>query len=103
MRIIALSTLTTYSKRRPDAAKALVAWYSVVTSSTWRNAADVKATYGNASIIDAERVVFNIAGNKHRLVVAINYRCAILFIKFIGNHVEYDRIDAANVQHGDHP
>jgi mRNA interferase HigB len=101
MRVIALSTLTAFAKKNPDSAKALHAWYAIASTVTWRSAAEIKNTYGNASIINAERVVFNIAGNKYRLVVSINYRHAIVFIKFIGTHADYDRIDASTVEYGD--
>ena len=99
MRIIALSTLHAYARRKPDAAKALEAWYTVARAASWRNAAEVKETYGNASIINAERIVFNIAGNKHRLVIAADFRRSIFFIKFVGTHIEYDQVDVATIQH----
>jgi mRNA interferase HigB len=103
LRIIALSTLRNYSRRRPDAASSLAAWHSVAADAEWRNSAAIKLTYGNASIINAERIVFNIGGNKHRLIVAADFRRSVLFIKFIGTHAEYDHVDAATVQHGDSP
>jgi mRNA interferase HigB len=103
LRIIAHSTLTAYAKRHPDAAKALHAWSAIAESVHWKNASEVKKTLGNASIINAERVVFNIAGNKHRLIVAIHYDRSVIFVKFIGTHAEYDRINAATIQYGDHP
>ena len=65
----------------------------------WQTPNDIKTTYENASIISADRVVFNIAGNKYRLVVAVNYKSNIVFIKFIGTHEEYDRIDAATCEY----
>ena len=100
MRIVALSTLHTYARRRTDSAKALGAWYEVAKAASWRNAAEVKQVYGNASIINAERIVFNIAGNKHRLIVATDFRRSIFYIKFIGTHEEYDQVDVATIQHG---
>lgn len=103
MRIIALSTLLAYARRKPDSAKSLGAWYEVARTAKWRNAADVKQVYGNASIVNSERIVFNIAGNKHRLIVAVNYQRSIFFIKFIGTHAEYDLVNAATVQHGEKP
>ncbi|MBA3683793.1 MAG: type II toxin-antitoxin system HigB family toxin [Planctomycetes bacterium] len=100
MRIIARSTLLRYGKRpgRTNAASPLADWYRLASRATWRNPNQVKATLGNASVINRERVVFNIAGNKHRLVVAVDYQRQALFIKFIGTHAEYDRIDAATVE-----
>ena len=103
MRIIALSTLRAYARRMPDSAKALGAWYEVAKAATWRNAAEVKLTYGSASIINAERIVFNIAGNKHRLIVAADFRRSIFFIKFIKTHAEYDQVDVATIQYVEHP
>lgn len=67
----------------------------------WRTPADVKRAYSNASIIDDERVVFNIKGNAYRLVAAIDYVRQTLFIKWIGAHAEYDKIDVRKVQYGD--
>jgi mRNA interferase HigB len=99
VRIIARSTLVRYAKRsgRSQAAGALYEWYRVVSHATWRTPNEVRSTLGNASIINHERIVFNIAGNKHRLIAAIDYRRQVLFIKFIGTHSEYDRVDAATV------
>ncbi len=103
MRIIALSTLQAYARRRPDSARALAAWYEVAHACVWKHAAEVKQTYRSASVINAERMVFNIAGNKHRLIVAVDFRRSILFIKFIGTHAEYDQVDAATIQHRERP
>ena len=62
-----------------------------------RSPADVKAQYGNASVVGNNRIVFNIAGNKYRLIVAFAYRMQIAYIKFVGTHAEYDKVDAATV------
>jgi mRNA interferase HigB len=100
VRIIARSTLVRYGKRpgRSDAATPLNEWYRLASRAEWRSPNEVKATLGNASIINRERVVFNIAGNKYRLVTAIDYQRQVLFIKFVGTHAEYDRIDAAAIE-----
>ncbi len=99
VRIIARSTLLRYAKRagRIDSAGSLTEWYRLASRAMWRTPNDVKSTLGNASIINHERVVFNIAGNKHRLIAAIDYQRQVLFVKFIGTHSEYDRVDAATV------
>ena len=80
---------------------ALDAWFHEAKQAEWKKPADVKAYYGNASIVGADRVVFNIKGNDYRLVTAIDYLRGIVFIKWLGNHNDYDRIDVRTVQHGD--
>lgn len=80
---------------------ALDAWYREVHRAKWRSPADVKRDYGVASIVGNDRVVFNIKGNDYRLVTAIDYRRQAIYIKWIGSHRNYDRIDARTVQYGD--
>jgi mRNA interferase HigB len=79
---------------RMDAKGQLEAWYYGAKHAQWSSPADVKAQYGSASILKDNRVVFNIAGNKYRLVVRINYESKTVFVRFIGTHQEYDKIDA---------
>jgi mRNA interferase HigB len=79
---------------------ALHAWFHEVQRAKWRNSAEVKLSYGTASIISNDRVVFNIKGNDYRLVSAIDYRRQIVFIKWLGSHRDYDKIDARTVQYG---
>lgn len=74
-----------------------MAWYGFVIKADWREPADIKADFGNASILKNGRVVFNIAGNKYRLVASINYPYRIVFIKFIGTHKQYDVIDVQTI------
>ena len=74
------------------------AWYEVACQARWCSPADVKAQFGNASIVGNNRVVFNIKGNDYRLIVAVAYRFQAIYIKFIGTHTEYDRVDAATVE-----
>jgi mRNA interferase HigB len=106
MRIIARNTLrrfVTTLAGRPDARAvdaALKAWFFEVGRATWRSPADVKRAYGTASIIDEERAVFNIKGNSYRLVTAIDYERQTVFIKWLGSHADYDRIDARTVPYG---
>jgi len=97
MRIIALRTLRAFWERHPAARQALQAWYHDVKWATWKNPTDIKAVYRNASIMGNNRVVFNIKGNQYRLVVAVQYRFGIVYIRFVGTHQEYDRIDATTV------
>jgi mRNA interferase HigB len=100
MRVIALGTLKTYlagDSSRADAREPLLAWYRAVKAADWESPVDVKKTFGSASILKGGRVVFNIAGNKYRLVVWINYRYRVVYIRFIGTHREYDQIDAQSI------
>jgi mRNA interferase HigB len=80
---------------------ALDSWFREVNRAKWRSPADVKRDYGAASIVGSERVVFNIKGNDYRLVTAIDYRRQAIFVKWIGSHRDYDRIDARTVEYGD--
>jgi mRNA interferase HigB len=98
MRIIAVSTLREFWAKHPNAKEPLVAWVAVVSHAQWKHPADVKADYGNASILKNRRVVFNIKGNDYRLVVAIAYRLATVYVKFIGTHRQYDAVNAETIE-----
>jgi mRNA interferase HigB len=100
MRIIALSTLKRFWESDPryaDAKDATLAWYRHTLRADWGEPADVKADFGNASILRDGRVVFNIAGNKYRLIVWINYPYRIAYVRFIGTHAQYDQVDAQTI------
>lgn len=100
MRVIALSALRqSWARRhgRDDARQAMLAWYRRVVAADWSSPADVKADFGTASILKDGRVVFNIAGNRYRIVAWINYPYRVVYIRFAGTHAEYDRIDAQSV------
>ena len=97
MRILALRALREFWSRRPDAERPLRAWYALASRAEWRSPVDVKSAYRNASFIANNRVVFNIKGNEYRLVVAVHYNRGLMFIRFIGTHREYDRIDATTI------
>ena len=97
MRIIALRTLREFWNRRPDAEIPLRSWYALASRARWRSPADVKAAYRNASFVANDRVVFNIKGNDYRLIVAVRYNRQLMFIRFIGSHRDYDRVDAATI------
>ncbi len=101
MRIIKESTLTEYCKESQyqQAAESVKAWIYEVRFSTWNNANELKAKYGNASIISSKRVVFNIKGNDYRLIVDIEYLLKIVFVVWFGTHNEYDKIDAKTVKY----
>ena len=97
MHVIARKTLKEFWERHPDAEKALQAWFHEAKSAEWSSSADVKAKYGTASVLKSGRVVFNIAGNKYRLVAHIRYDIMKVYIRFVGAHEEYDKIDAEKV------
>jgi mRNA interferase HigB len=97
MRIIALKTLREFWENHPDARQSLQAWYEDAKHATWQSPSDIKATYRNASIVANNRVVFNIKGNDYRLIVAVNYRFGIAYVRFVGTHSAYDRIHATHI------
>lgn len=97
MRVIALRTLRVFWERHPDAEPALQAWYHDVKQAAWRTPADIKSVYRSASLVGNNRVVFNVKGNEYRLVVAVQYQLGIVYIRFVGTHQDYDRVDAATV------
>jgi mRNA interferase HigB len=106
MRIIARKTLKRFivslkgSKDQKAVKAALNSWFQEARQAHWKNPADVVKAYANASIVGPDRVVFNIKGNDYRLVVAIHYRLQIVFIKWLGSHAEYDKIDVKKVNYG---
>jgi len=97
MRIIALSTLRDFWGIHPDAESPLRAWHALASRSDWLTPEDIKAAYRNASITGNNRVVFNIKGNDYRLVVAVRYDKGLMYIRFIGAHREYDRVDVETI------
>lgn len=100
MRIIALSALKTFRESSPSYADAIepgMAWYRETLRAHWSTPNDVKAQFSSAGILRDGRVVFNIAGNKYRLVVWINYAYRVVYIRFIGTHKQYDEIDAQTI------
>lgn len=97
MRIIAVSTLRAFWKRHRDAEQPLRAWYQEARAANWAKPHDVKNMYRNASVLGDNRIVFNIAGNRYRLIVKFNYAFGIGYIRFIGTNAEYNRIDAERI------
>jgi mRNA interferase HigB len=99
MRIISRKTLKQFWERAAyaEAEQPLRAWFREATLADWKSPAEVKADYRSASIVGNDRVVFNIAGNKYRLVVRINYVYRVVYIRFIGTHRQYDQIDVTEV------
>jgi len=98
MRIIATNTLRAFWTAHPETEQPLRAWIDEVRKAHWQNMAEIKMHYRSASILKNRRVVFNIKGNHYRLVTAVAFGQALVFIKFIGTHAEYDHIDANTVE-----
>jgi mRNA interferase HigB len=98
MKIVAVSALKRFWARHPDSEQSLKAWYDEAKHAVWTTPRQIKARYASASFVGKNRVVFNIKGNDYRLVVAIAYRFRAVYIKFVGTHAQYDKIDAATVE-----
>lgn len=97
MRIIAFKTLREFWARHPPAEMPLRGWYTEVSHADWKTPVAIKAIHRNASFLPNNRVVFNIKGNDFRLVVAVRYTQGLMFVRFIGSHAEYERIDASTI------
>jgi mRNA interferase HigB len=107
MRIIARRTLREFiaeragQKDHPALKAALEAWFDEARRARWTSTSELKSKYRSASVVNSERVVFDIRGNAYRLVAAIDFEKGIVWIKWIGAHRDYDRIDASKVEHGE--
>jgi len=97
MRIIRTKPLIEFYKKHPQAEAPLKAWVMETKYKTWDTPHDIKNLHRSADILPNNRVVFNIGGNNFRLIVKINYNCRVVYIKFIGTHAEYDKINAEAV------
>ena len=99
MRVIAKRTIKTFWEKPgcEDAHAPLEAWHDITIKALWQSPQDIKNQFGNASICGNNRVVFNIGGNKYRLVAEIQYRVGIVWVKFIGTHAEYDKINVETI------
>jgi mRNA interferase HigB len=106
MRIIARRTLRGFvdslkgQKDQKAVKAALDAWFAEVSKAKWKSSSDIRKLYATASIVSSERIVFNIKGNDYRLVVAVDFEKSIVWIKWLGTHKAYDRIDVLEVKHG---
>jgi mRNA interferase HigB len=94
MRVIAIGTLREFWRKHADAAVPLRAWFAEASRAQWRTPGETKASHRNASFLANNRVVFNVKSNEYRLVVAVHYKRGLIFVRFVGTHREYDRIDA---------
>lgn len=97
MRILSRSTLRDFWESHPDVEEALKTWYYQASHADWLSPTDIKIAHRSASIVANNRVVFNIKGNNYRLIVAVRYDIGIIFIRFMGTHAEYDKVDAETI------
>lgn len=97
MRVISRRTLKDFWEKHADAEQPLKAWFHETKAARWRSFADIKGRYRSADALPGNRVVFDIKGNTYRLIVRIHYNTGIVFIRFIGTHAEYDKIDATTL------
>ncbi|MDR2216043.1 MAG: type II toxin-antitoxin system HigB family toxin [Nevskiaceae bacterium] len=97
VRIVARNTLVAYWTRHPETRAALEHWLTVASAATWSSSIEVMGSFSKAKVLNSERVRFEVAGGDYRLVVSFHYRLQIAWIKFIGTHAEYDRIDALTI------
>ena len=97
LRIFSRSTLRDFWQIHPDSQVALADWFNQVKNAEWDNLNEIIQQFSNVSLLKNNRVVFNIKGNKYRLIVKINYDYHMIWIRFVGTHAEYDKIDAAKI------
>ena len=97
MRVIAKKTLREFWIHHGDSKSALESWYKEALDATWKSPQELKRDYPSASIVEGNRIVFNVKGNHYRLIVKINYHYQIMWVRFIGTHAEYDKIDAKTI------
>ncbi len=97
MRIISRRLLKEFWLKYPNSERSLKAWYADIKHAVWKKPQDIKNVYQNASFLTHNRVVFNIKGNQYRLIVAINYDFEIVYLRFIGTHAAYDKINAMTI------
>ena len=97
MRVVAKKILREFWERQTDSEEQLKTWYKEAIKANWNSPNNIKSDYPKASILKSGRVVFNICGNKYRLIVQINYMRRWIFIRFIGTHIDYDKIDADKI------
>lgn len=97
MRLIARSTLAAFAEKHPETRASLAHWQNVSKAAEWKSVSEVQTAFSKAKALNGERVRFEVAGGDYRLIVAFDFRRGIAFVKFIGTHAEYDRIDALTV------
>ena len=97
MRVIAKKTLREFWLKHKNCAQQLKAWFNEAQKAEWKSPNNIKKGYPTASIIEDNRVVFNIKGNTYRLIVKVNYDYGMIWVRFIGTHAEYDKVDATKI------
>jgi mRNA interferase HigB len=97
MRLIAKSTLAAFGDRHPQCRPSLAHWVSMARAANWVTVSEVQAAFSKAKALNGERVRFEVAGGDYRMIVAFDFRRGVAFVKFIGTHAEYDRVDALTV------
>jgi len=97
MRVISRKPLREFAVKHPPAKAPLDAWYAEACRADWASFADVKARYGSADVVAGNRVIFNIGGNKYRLIAKLAYKSRTLYVRFVGTHAEYDKTDAETI------
>ena len=97
MRIISRGTLRDYWREKPETEQALKSWYEIARKSAWKSPHDVKAVFGKCGVVGKRLIVFDICGNKLRLLVKFNYAARLGYVKFVGTHTEYDKTDVRGV------
>jgi mRNA interferase HigB len=99
MRVVSRAALREFWEQPiyQDSEQPLKSWYEEAKNANWQNSQDIKALYRNASFVGNNRVVFNIHGNKYRLIVSVKYKFAMVYVRFVGSHAEYDKVDATTI------
>ncbi|GHT61126.1 toxin RelE [Bacteroidia bacterium] len=97
MRVVAKKTLREFWEIHPDSEQPLKAWFQEAENAAWKNPNQLKQDYPSASVLSDNRIVFNIKGNHYRLIIKINYDYQMVWIRFVGTHAEYDRINADKI------
>jgi mRNA interferase HigB len=98
MHIVAKRALLDFIRNHARAEQALLSWHAEAVKAAWQTPQGIRNDYASASFVGRNRVVFNIKGNDFRLIVAVAYRVGVVYIKFVGTHAEYDKVDAATVE-----
>jgi mRNA interferase HigB len=97
VRVIAKRALRDFWEKHADTEQQLKAWYNEAEQANWKSPNDIKKDYPSASILEDNRMVFNIKRNNYRLIVRINYKYGVVWIRFVGTHAEYDKVDATKI------
>jgi len=97
VRVISRKTLRDFWEKHPDCEQQLKAWFAEAEKAVWNAPGAIKNDYPSASVLEDNRIVFNIKGNHYRLIVKLNYAYGMVWIRFIGTHAEYDKIDATKI------